>query len=361
MTLKATYSIFSIILFSSLFLSYSGGVDENKAGAPGDGGTCGNCHGGGSIANSSVTLSNLPLKFTAGQTYSLTLGINHPTASRGGFQIVATNGITNQMVGSFTPASGSRLTSDNRLTQDAVKPFSDGKTSWTFGWTAPTGSMPVNVVFYYVGNATNGNGSTSGDAVLSNNSTSTIPVELVDFHAVLMEGSNSVQLSWTTASERNNQYFNVERCGDDQKFSVIAEIKGHGNSAERRNYTFTDDALNSSTNTVYYRLRQTDFDGKTSFSKTVSVSVNSKNALKVYPTLAHKGDFLRLETSGITTIEVVDMNGKIVKRRTNSANSTAQNTGIETITIATDDLQSGRYFVRSVGNHIVQTASFIVL
>jgi hypothetical protein len=360
MNRKLTYSLFGIVLFSSLFLSYSGGVDSNHAGAPSDSGTCANCHSGGSTAGSSVSLSNLPTKFTAGQAYSLTLNLNHPSSSGGGFQIVATNGVTNAMVGSFSSGSGSRLTSGGRLTHSAPKGFSSGVASWTFNWTAPSSNVPSNVVFYFVGNATNGDSDTGGDAVVSGNSNVSLPIELVDFDALMQDENKTVRLSWATASERNNQAFYVEKSGDDQKFSTIAEIKGQGNSFNRQDYTFTDDKLQVATNTVYYRLRQTDFDGKTSYSKTVSVSLLSKSTLKIYPTLAQKGDVLSLETKGITAIDVIDINGKIVKKIANSVKSSTQNTATETITIATDDLQSGRYFVRILGNSIVQTASFIV-
>ena len=93
----------------------------------------------------------------------------------------------------------------------------------------------------------------------------------------------------------------------------------------------------------------------------MSVSLYSRNSLKVYPSLAQKGDVLRLETNGNTAIDVMDMNGKIVKRIAPSVKSTGQNATIETINIGTDALHSGRYFVRCVGNTLVQTASFIVL
>ncbi len=360
---RLIYSLFSLVLCASLFINYSSGMDGDYAGAPNDNGTCANCHGGGSISGSSVTLSNVPSSYVKGQSYPLTLTIVHgsPTGmSVGGFQIVATDGTSNGMVGAFSAPSGTRVNNVDRLTHSTPQGLSSGTASWTFNWTAPTAGAPANVVFYYVGNAANGTGGTSGDAILTGNSSTIVPIELLNFTA--KTGDNkTVNLAWKTASERNNRHFVLERSVDNQKFEAITQVKGNGTSATQQQYQFTDDATNLTNNVVYYRLQQVDFDGTTTYSKVVSVDIRNNATLKIYPSLARKGDVLQVETVNNATIEVLNTNGQVVQtvqKPTNTINANADKT---TFTIATADLVSGRYFVRFIGNGLVKTSSFVVL
>ena len=364
---RLIYSLFSLILGASLFISYSGGRDGNYAGAPQTGGgnepTCANCHSGGSTTGSSVALSGVPSSYVKGRLYPLTLTLVHgspiPT-SVGGFQIVATNGTSNGMIGSFTASSGTRVNNVSRLTHDSRALLSSGTTSWTINWTAPTTGAPTNVVFYYVGNAANGIDGSDGDAILTGNTGTVLPIELLSFTA--KTGDNkTVNLAWETASERNNSHFVLERSGDNQKFEVITQVKGNGTSASAQNYQFTDDAANLASNILYYRLQQVDFDGTTTYSKVVSVDIRANATLKVYPTLAKKGDVLQVETLNNATIEVLNINGQVVQSIQKSANSGNANAEKTALTIATADLIAGRYFVRCVGNGVVKTSSFIVL
>lgn len=357
---RLIYSLFSLIACAALFINYSGGRDDNYAGAPNDSGTCANCHGGGSTMGSSVSLSNVPTSYVKGQSYPLTLTITHGSpigSSVGGFQIVATNGTSNAMVGSFTASMGTRVNNVSRLTQSTPKDLSSGTTSWTFNWTAPTTGAPTNVVFYYVGNAADGTGGSDADAVLTANSSTILPIELLNFTA--KTGDNkTVSVAWKTASERDNRHFVLERSGDNQKFEAITQVKGSGTSAAAQNYQFTDDATNLTGNVVYYRLQQVDFDGTTTYSKVVSVTIRNNATLKIYPSLAKKGDVLQVETLNNATIEVLNINGQVVQTVQNSLNANANKT---TLTISTADLVSGRYFVRFIGNGLVKTSSFVVL
>lgn len=70
--------------------------------------------------------------------------------------------------------------------------------------------------------------------------------------------------------EENNDYFTVERSSDAKNFEVIQEVKGAGTTNERRAYSTVDDAPLAGT--AYYRLRQTDYNGENTVSKTVAVT-----------------------------------------------------------------------------------------
>ena len=325
--------------------------------------TCASCHGGGSSVGSSVTLSNVPASYVKGQPYALTLTIVHGSpisTSVGGFQIVATNGMSNAMFGSFSPSPGTRVNNVNRLTHDSRSDLSSGTTSWTVNWTAPTTGAPTNVVFYYVGNAANGINADDGDAILTGNTSTVLPIELLNFTA--KTGDNkAVNVAWETASERNNRHFVLEKSGDNQKFEAITQIKGNGTSSAPNSYQFTDDATNFTSNVAYYRLQQVDFDGTTTYSKVISVDMQTKATLKLYPSLAKKGDVLQVETVNNATIEVLNINGQVVQTVQKSTNNVNANTDKATLSIATADLIAGRYFVRCIGNGLVKTSSFVVL
>lgn len=109
-----------------------------------------------------------------------------------------------------------------------------------------------------------------------------IPVEMVKFTAKKVGTTN--KLAWQTATELNNQHFDVQRSNDAAAFQTIGQVKGAGNSVKVNNYTFVDETPSVGTN--YYRLQQVDDNGKTTTSKTVAVNTTGKGSLKVFPTLA---------------------------------------------------------------------------
>jgi len=82
-------------------------------------------------------------------------------------------------------------------------------------------------------------------------------VELVDFSASLK--NSIVELQWSTASEKDNDYFSVEKSRDGKNFFSIGKVDGAGNSQSLLSYTYQDD--DPFDGTSYYRLKQVDFDG----------------------------------------------------------------------------------------------------
>jgi hypothetical protein len=90
-------------------------------------------------------------------------------------------------------------------------------------------------------------------------STAVLPIELKNFKASIVGAD--VKLDWTTATETNNSYFTIERSADGTTYEEITRLEGSGNSTYDISYTYTD-LSPSAHSTLYYRLRQTDFDGK---------------------------------------------------------------------------------------------------
>lgn len=107
-----------------------------------------------------------------------------------------------------------------------------------------------------------------------------LPIELLTFTAKY-NGTNAVDLKWATATEINNDYFTIERSFDAFSFKPILVVDGAGNSSVILTYSDIDKNPNKGLN--YYRLKQTDFNGKTSYSQIVSVDVQSTFVASIYP------------------------------------------------------------------------------
>jgi hypothetical protein len=90
-----------------------------------------------------------------------------------------------------------------------------------------------------------------------------------------------VKLSWTTASEVNNDFFTVERSKDLSEFEELLTVKGAGNSNRLLNYTATD--TNPYQGISYYRLKQTDFNGNYKYSDIVDVDFKDELTFNVFP------------------------------------------------------------------------------
>jgi hypothetical protein len=93
-----------------------------------------------------------------------------------------------------------------------------------------------------------------------------LPVEVIDFEVRCSVELNTLQ--WSTSTERNNDYFIIEKADKSANFKEIGSIKGSGNTNSDKEYYFTDD--NPEYGIHYYRLSQVDFDGKKKQVKTVS-------------------------------------------------------------------------------------------
>lgn len=121
--------------------------------------------------------------------------------------------------------------------------------------------------------------------IVSVNSTSTpLPIQLINFTASQVD--NEVQLSWATASELNNDFFEIQRLApSDEKFVALEKIHGSGTTNKRIDYSTVDrhPALGKN----YYRLMQIDFDGTSTYSDVKLVDFNGVASLNVYPNPVH--------------------------------------------------------------------------
>ena len=164
---------------------------------------------------------------------------------------------------------------------------------------------------------------------------SPLPIELLSFTGKPKLNYNL--LEWRTASESNNDYFNLEKSKDGITFNSIGEIDGAGNSTIIHNYSFNDDNPYSGIN--YYRLKQTDFDGTFNYSRIIALQNISNNSLG----LTYDGTnnqmilFCNNCTSEISKVELTDAVGRIVHSSTFEGQSQIINSA---------EFAKGYYFVR---------------
>lgn len=121
-----------------------------------------------------------------------------------------------------------------------------------------------------------------------------LPVEWLTFDAQLYP-EHKVQLNWTLLSQLNNDYFTIEKSTTGIDWKSLGIIDGAGSCHEQFSYTFVDD--NPFIGINYYRIRQTDFNGQSSFSDCKSVIVNAGGNCNIYPNPA--GDKFFVQAKGI--------------------------------------------------------------
>jgi hypothetical protein len=136
---------------------------------------------------------------------------------------------------------------------------------------------------------------------------STLPVNLVEFNAAA--AGPVVELQWRTASETDNAGFYIERSANAADWQDIGFVKGNGTAVTTKEYRFEDN--NPMPGMNYYRLRQTDIDGKTEHSRIRAVRWLTSNAqIIVWADIARQG---HIETEeAIKQITVFDLSGRVV-------------------------------------------------
>jgi hypothetical protein len=169
-----------------------------------------------------------------------------------------------------------------------------------------------------------------------------IPVELKRFGAK-KQANNDVLLTWETATEIDNAGFDVEKSTNGAQFYSMGFVKGFGNSVASNSYNLTD---NNFVNTAYYRLKQMDNNGKTTYSKIVSVQKdNGILALNVYPNLVMGQSEITVDlinaSENARELSVFDTNGRLVFYE-NKFSKDVQSTNIPVV-----DLANGVYWIKA--------------
>lgn len=178
---------------------------------------------------------------------------------------------------------------------------------------------------------------------------SSLPIELSSFKAEVRK-EESV-LSFSTATEINNDYFSIERSANGRDYKEIGQVKGAGTSYEPQEYTYTDARPLQGKN--YYRLRQVDFDGQFDYSPVVTATFGKASQMTLAPLPASESLNIQLEKAakedGIW--QVYDMNGRQVLSGAFEGETKEQQ-------IRISDLPEGAYVLRLMVGQEVMVEQF---
>jgi hypothetical protein len=191
--------------------------------------------------------------------------------------------------------------------------------------------------------------------------TEIVPVELLAFTASV--NNSAVQLLWSTATELNNQGFEIERSiDDDNNFVTVGFVDGMGNSTEINYYSYSDQPDLNGSHQLYYRLKQVDFDGTFSYSNVVNVNydvpkefVLNQNFPNPFNPSTRITYFVPKES--FVSIKVYDFLGREVKTLVNNF----QTTGSHEIVFDATDLPSGTYFYNMIAGNYSATKKMITI
>lgn len=169
-----------------------------------------------------------------------------------------------------------------------------------------------------------------------------LPIELVDFRGKYI--NNQSVLSWVTASEKDNDYFILERSEDAREFTQIGKIDGAGNSNSFLNYQFID--IKPINKVAYYRLKQVDFDGQFSNSNVIAlrdVKSFGNQFLNLYPQPASTDVFIEqgLFINGETfSVEIFNNLSALVQKDLHTSDESGK------LVVHLSNLEQGMYMLR---------------
>lgn len=267
--LTVTFLSFAIIALNSAGIERIGGTQLNGNGCV--------CHTTIESPNVQVWIEG-PDTMMAGQSAIYKMYMFGGPAIAGGYNVAVRYGLLN-LIDTFS------VLIDNELTQNFPLPFSTVNDTifWEFLYIAPD-SVDIDTI-YSVGLSTNWDTIPDdrdqwayGPKFTVRIEQNTVPIELISFNVELVD--SKVMLSWSTASEKNNKGFEIQRLtpslseGEgDTNWKRIGFANGEGTSTNIKNYSFVDYNLNNGR--YHYRLKQIDFDGNFSYSQEIEVEVNS--------------------------------------------------------------------------------------
>lgn len=245
---------------------------------------------------------------------------------------VVTGAVT---IGAFSVMKGTFISHDGACSAGASG-FIQGRMLST------TGAVSTNSSIIY----------TTPPCITSSMSIILLPIELSSFTATVE--ISDVQLNWLTTTETNNDYFNIERSADGINFTSIHKIDGAGNSTQTLHYSTVDDTPLEGV--AYYRLKQTDYDKKISYSNLVAVEFNKINdfIFHIAPNpFSGETTFTTTQNLKDATLTIYNSYGHIVKQMKNVSG--------QTVTLHCNYLPNGVYFSQLAQDNIVIATNKLVL
>ena len=186
-----------------------------------------------------------------------------------------------------------------------------------------------------------------------------VPVELTSFAANIND-KGQVTLNWATASETNNQMFEVQRKSENSEFVTIGFVDGAGTTTEEQQYSYIDKTVK--VGTFSYRLKQVDFDGRYEYSPEVEVTVTAPLTFALeqnYPNPFNPTTNIKynIPTASNVKLAVYNTVGEEVAVLVNGFIPE----GFHEVTFDASSLPSGVYICKLQSNNLVQTMKMMLL
>ncbi len=177
------------------------------------------------------------------------------------------------------------------------------------------------------------------------------PIELLSFRGLAKENGNLIL--WETATEIDNDYFNVQRSFDAQNFETITTIKGQLNSTTVTSYDYLD--LVPSNGIAYYRLIQVDLNGQETLSNTISVLRTAQQGqLSLSPVPSKSVLNVQFDAVNDVVLRIYDTTGKVLNEKIVAVNAFNNN-----LILTIDNYPEGMYILSVNDGVRVQTAKFV--
>lgn len=209
----------------------------------------------------------------------------------------------------------------------------------------------------YVTGATHYTGTSTMDFYVASflNDFNTLPIVLSEFYAQKL--TSAVSLKWQTSSEENVKRFIIERSSDGVTYKSIGQVAAVGNSSLKQSYNYVDNSPLMPANN-FYRLLMQDVDGNAKYSKILTVKFTGELTLNMQLSPNPTSNTLQVQLpdglKGTISLQVFDLNGRVVKTQNLASDGHALSTSIEVT-----GLQNGVYILKAQGGSTSITGRFI--
>jgi hypothetical protein len=188
--------------------------------------------------------------------------------------------------------------------------------------------------------------------------TTFIPVEFVTFNA--SSNGKEVILNWSTATELNNQLFEIQRSLEGSEFATVGFVNGKGTTTQRQDYVYKDEI--NSDGKYFYRLKQIDYLGSYQYSEIIEIEVKVFNAFLLeqnYPNPFNPSTTIGYGIREKSNVRITILNsiGEEVALLVNEE----KESGYHTVEFNASSLPSGVYFYQLRAGNFIETKKMILL
>ncbi|KQS32899.1 choice-of-anchor Q domain-containing protein [Dyadobacter sp. Leaf189] len=168
-----------------------------------------------------------------------------------------------------------------------------------------------------------------------------LPVKLISFEGRQTD-DQQIKLDWKVAEQENIQIYEIEYSANGKNFAKIGEV--NANILTNTAYSYTD-SLTHAGDRAYYRLKILEFDGKTGYSKLISLKLSHNAGIVAYPVPAKNELWIDWKKTNAQSAEFIDSNGRILK-------TIKKSSGVQKVDIS--GLPGGLFFLKTEGNAVLK-------